>query len=573
MKLKARISLYTNYWFRSDLSFNILAANDYCIDIIATFYNFRQVLESDWYDEPFSSKMKGKWNIRYDKKHVVKAPGNVTDTSNMKWVKVYYDRMTGMNVYGMNMELNWRGLFVRAEYNEYNTFWSYPVAQTLSKGKAHRRSERAWFINAEKSFGMWGVGAELFDYPLEYMQYWAPIDDNDDDDRYIGTRTDGSGRPEYPGLDADFDRYIDTTWDNQPYLDYFYDSIYIGDDFDHNGTVDEREDDRQIDLPYDTDSRGQHYFLKINPREASLLTFGHYDIKQEYMGGRNFTRYVKLEHHQRLKGIGEFLLYLKTERIKDDYRLDEGHHDLINNWTFTNYLSSRLEFIPNTNIINNIRYSTTYEVGDMRRPDGTEEEVRINFLQIYNGDTRIKRYGGYSLGLEHKVDYTLRISDASVIPEVNLRGYRLWKEKRIKEFKFMPMLKVVHSYGYYRQNNYQLFSYDRKPRILDVYPVIRFDYRIAPKTLLRLGIQGFSAFPQTHRSKSFKLGDYDRRNMLLAFENTSLYQGFNLVVLMGVRYTKTLYINDISRKDPGSTEYFITIQSEAIGGRTGFETG
>ena len=138
---------------------------------------------------------------------------------------------------------------------------------------------------------------------------------------------------------------------------YHLDSITFGDDFNHNGTIDSREDDSQIDLPYDSDSRGQHYFLKINPREASLLTFGHYDIKQEYMGGRNFTRYMKLEHFQRLNGIGEFLLYHRTERIKDDYRLDEGHHDLINNWKFTNFLSTRLNFIPNTNIINNLEYT------------------------------------------------------------------------------------------------------------------------------------------------------------------------------------------------------------------------
>ena len=42
-------------------------------------------------------------------------------------VRINYDRLTGMNVYGMNMEFNWRGFFLRAEYNENNTFWSYPT--------------------------------------------------------------------------------------------------------------------------------------------------------------------------------------------------------------------------------------------------------------------------------------------------------------------------------------------------------------------------------------------------------------------------------------------------------------
>jgi len=550
------------------LSFNVNVANDYCIDIIAPLYSHRQDSDvDDFYEKPLSDAWKGKWSIAsYDQKHCSKAPGNVKDGSNQRWVKVYYDRITGINVYGMNMELDWRGLFVRAEFNENNSFWSYPLNEKLKGGSKKKYTSRAWFINAEKDFGKWSVGAELFNYPNEYMQYWAPIDDNDDDDRYVGVMTNGAKRAEYPGLDVDFDRYVDTTWSGEPYLEYFYDSITVGDDFNHNGTIDSREDDSQIDLPYDRDSKGQHYFLKIRPRLASILTFGHYDVRQEYHDGRNFTRYMKFEHHQRLQGIGEFLFYHRTERVKDNYKLDEGNHAYRNNWSLSNIISTRLNFIPNTNIINNARFSTSYAVGDQRRLDGTEEEVIINLLSIYNDGERIKRYGGYSYALEHKVDYIFRLADARVVPAVSVKGYRLWREKRIKELKFMPMLKVVHSYGYSRQNNYAIHDYDRKSRTLRIYPIIRFDYRVAPKTLLRFGIQGFPGFPEMYRTKSQsynKLYDYDRRRLVLAFENRTLYEGFNLLVMMGMRFSKQKYIHDISKKDPGATEYFITLQSEA----------
>ena len=66
------------------------------------------------------------------------------------------------------MELNWNGLFVRGEINQYNALWSYPVRDTF-KGADHEiTSARAWFLNIEKDFGIFNVGAEFFNYPKEY---------------------------------------------------------------------------------------------------------------------------------------------------------------------------------------------------------------------------------------------------------------------------------------------------------------------------------------------------------------------------------------------------------------------
>ena len=51
-----------------------------------------------------------------------------------------------------------------------------------------------------------------------------------------------------------------------PWINYYFDSVAWGDDFNHNGLIDERENDNQDDLPYERDSKGGHYFFKVRPR-------------------------------------------------------------------------------------------------------------------------------------------------------------------------------------------------------------------------------------------------------------------------------------------------------------------
>lgn len=539
-----------------DLEFEVLAANDYCIDIVSTMYRITQEGEADWADKPFTPAWNGKWSIYYDKKHCVNAPGNVKDLSNMEWVSVRYDRITGMSVYGLNMELNWRGLFVRAEFNQYNEYRSYPLPDKWPGASSNELHSQAWFVNAEKTFGKWSLGGEVFNYPRQYMQYssWSTVDDNDDDDQYVG----GS---EYPGLDVDFDRTVDTTWRGEPYILYYFDSISFGDDFNHNGIIDERENDDQDDLPYERDSRGQHYFVKISPRELTKISLGHYDIKQEYFKGRNLTDYVKLEHIQSLSSIGEFGVFHRMERVQDDYKSNQyytqytydnrGASGYFNNLAFKNawynssMLHTRLTFIPSFNIINDAKYDVInrvdtdfYGTVDQQRRRAPQDIIDASFI--------------------HKADYTLRIADARILPEMYWRGFRLMKERRIKEFKLQPMIKFVHSY-FTKDLQYNYYG----GRSWTVYPILRFDYQVAPNTLLRCGFQGFPGFPEMRRNTGDRLHDSNSRRMIIAFENRSLYQGFNLLVMLGVRREKEEWVESFGRKQPGTTEYFISIRSEA----------
>jgi len=153
------------------VEFLVNAANDYCIDIVAMLPNMQQsVTGGSFYDDPNGAAWgTGSWSVWYDAKHCVNAPGRVNDDSNADWVKVSYDRMTGVGVYGLNMEMNWRGIFVRGEINEYSAFRAYPIQVSFSGENQKVERSRAWFLNVERDFGKWAAGGEIFDYPFDYM--------------------------------------------------------------------------------------------------------------------------------------------------------------------------------------------------------------------------------------------------------------------------------------------------------------------------------------------------------------------------------------------------------------------
>ena len=546
-----------------DVEFLARVANDYCIDIIAAMPSRLQNEIGTW--EPpsddqtwsgWNSTWSKNWSPIYDFRHCKKAPGKVNDLSNTEWVKISYDRLTGINVYGLNAELNWRGLFVRAEFNEYNALWAYPIYELLKGESKNKTTARAWFVNFEKDFGRWSIGGEIFDYPNEYMQYWAPIDDNDDNNHTTGGW-------EYPGLNVDWDmapgnQHIDTNFSGQPFITYYYDSISFGDDFNHNGIIDERENDTSIDLPYDRDSRGQHYFMKLKPGELTTLSFGHYDIKQEYLSGRNLTDYFKMEHMQRLNNFFEIGVFHRTERVHDDYQSNKYYRQYWgstgqfnnraykNSWVNTSMLKTRLSLIPNFNIINNFKYDSIYRVGDTKIKGSTMQKTMRAPRDIVTSSSI------------HKVDYTFRIADFRVIPDVYFRGIRIIREKRIREFKFQPQFKYIRT-----QFTGDLGMRHSGGSSYTYFPVVRFDYRVAPKTVLRFAMQGFPGLMEKNRNTVDRLHEIDRRRMFFGFETLTLYQGFNLLVTSGMRRDKQRWVKSFGRPEIGYTEYFITLRVEA----------
>ena len=541
-----------------DLKFDILAANDYNVDIIAALYRQTQSTEAKWEDQPLTAAWNDTWSVFYDAKNAVKATGNVKDYSNTKWVTVSYDRLAGMNVYGLDAQLNWRGLYVNAEINEYNSLWSYPLEEHLSGAAKNEITARAWFVNIEKDFGKWSFGGELYNYPNNYMRWWAPIDDNDDDDAYGlgGNGTDPDG--DQPGYDVDWDRQLDTAYSGTQFLTYYFDNVVFGDDFNHNGVIDARENDSAIDLPYERNSKGQHYFVKLKPQEKTLFTLGYYDITQGTLVGRNQTDYFKFQHFQSLQKLGEISLQHRSEFIRYNYLLYPIASDSYGHKTL---LHTRLKPVESLNVINDLLFGWSKSWGPIvRSRPNTIIEHQMKFYPVKENRQSL------SFGFVHKADYTIQITDRRLIPDIYFRGYRIMKEKRIKEFKFQPMIKLENSY--WTAFNVRLSRYYTH-HTYNLYPIIRLDYRVAPNTMFRCGFQGFPGFNELYRVGNVKtyyeyaLSEYDRKRMIFAFENRTLYSGFNLVVLMGIQKDKWIWKDPRGRKQPGSTQYFIRLQSES----------
>jgi hypothetical protein len=554
-----------------DLQFEVLAANDYCIDVVAALYPKNQTGEALWTDQPLTAAWKGKWSVFYDAKNGAKSNGNVKDYSNTKRITVSYDRFTGINVYGLNATLNWNGWYVNAEINQNNSYFSYPLEEHLSGAAKNEVSARAWFVNVEKSFERWSFGAELYNYPNDYLRYptgsygGGLIDDNDNDDQYANGAAD-----DRPGLDIDWDRIVDNSLSGNAYLTYYFDSVVFGDDFNHVGGIDAREDDSAADLPYERNSAGQHFFAKFHPREKTLFTLGYYDISQQINRGRNQTDYFKFEHFQPLGWIGEWSFQHRSEYMRyntfvtNRYGTYSGYvlPYVSDTYKATSLIHTRLKPFENLNVINDLLY--TYYKGTipsvLSAPNTLLEHAR-------KFTPEKKNHQSMSFNFIHKADYTIEIADRQVLPDIYFHGYRIMKAKRIKEFKIQPMIKLENNWstGNYNVRLRQWWTYHQ----WDVYPILRLDYRVAPNTLLRCGFQGLPGFPEMNRyanTKKFieyQLYGYDRRRMIIAFENRTLYQGFNCIVLMGMTKDRTKYTQRLGRLEPGVTQYFINLQSES----------
>jgi len=390
---------------------------------------------------------------------------------------------------------------------------------------------------------------------------------------------------EFPGLNYDHDgtpdwSHIDIRFTGEPYIGYYFDEVAYGDDFNHNGIIDIRENDDAIDLPYDRDSKGNHLFIKLKPSDNTMVTVGRYDITQEMAGGRNLTNYVKLEHYQRI-GILEYSFNHRTERVKDNYKSNDYYwqyfggpftigysriSDVDNTWAgsylmwqgrFNNlayrdswynstYLTTKFTLFRNLNIINNVKNDLISRVGDLTF-EGSPQQ------QIMNAPRDIR-----TTAFVHKIDYTYRLANFRLMPDIYWHGMRLMKEMRVREITFLPQFKFTN---YYLTGNTTLR--DGNNHIYNYYPVLRFDYRIAPRTTFRCAFQGFPGLLEVYRNAERPIEEENRRRMFIGFETVTIYQGFSMLVTSGMRRDKRAFVEPMGRRLTGKTEYFITVQIEA----------
>ncbi|MBN1293070.1 MAG: hypothetical protein JXB48_14615, partial [Candidatus Latescibacteria bacterium] len=310
-------------------------------------------------------------------KTMAQAEGNIKDKSNTTRLTIDFGLQVASIIYGVDMDLDYRGLKITGEFVTNSSHYMYPDGQTgtglpsevvseQAPRTGHRWAEldHAYYVTVQKDWNKFGVAGELFKMGKFYRPYidyyyalasemgygvnainsrnnmirFPLIEDNDDDDMYpdvmieqrtMGYRILSSDDPDgvFPGNDNDHDGIPDTDKNrndvpdyDEPFLmfDIDPDEFVIGNDFNNNTIPDFRENDMKLDTPYDLDRKGYHYMLRYTP--VKFINFITGSFKTHGVGKDNRTddKYIKLLLDYSLSNIGKIHAEYRYERIQDD---------------------------------------------------------------------------------------------------------------------------------------------------------------------------------------------------------------------------------------------------------------
>jgi len=543
-----------------NLRYRIQVSGDYSIDVGAS-YGFEGGGAPRWDD----------WH------NVARAPGNVKDGSNMRWVTVDYGFPTGLAQYGSNIQLNLLGSTVDAAYVLNDQRFQLP-----SEGDRHDKSTGAYYVRLLRKASRWRLGLEYVDVPATFetsMPVWLSgsnqllrydlIEDNDDGDEwpdivehwdildpdYVrvfreNTRDPdpdaqvpqprwdyqlGGGRGVFPGLDADDDATIDVNVNRNQLPDYvepFFmysaepDEFVYGDDFNNNGVVDERENDNKPDYPYDRDQRGYHVMLGGEAVPGLDLRLGRYDMRQRIGAGKNKVSYAEARYTLAHGGTAGIKLSYRIKRVRDD--------------------------IPNPVYQHAFDQSSRAAIVYRLRPDGLL--MRNSLVNTVFIESRYTGIGGGNIVGAAKYERNGRragIDEAAG----SVRDYTLMSKADYSfsrgKLTLTPMAKFI------------LLKRDAPGQLLasvhayDLFPIIKLDYNLSSTTVIRAGIQGLPGLHHRHRDKKAAGESFDARHYLTAIQTTGNYTGYDVSVNMGFRSSRSRLISLPNEPVQRFTEFFI----------------
>ncbi|MFQ6618879.1 MAG: hypothetical protein ACE5QV_09355, partial [Fidelibacterota bacterium] len=409
--------------------------------------------------------------------------------------------------------------------------------------------------------------------------YWL-VDDNDDDDRYHdgffefkGTNKDrldytenpdevfnpGNPLPDagvFPGLDEnndgipDDDQNSNGTPDyNEPFLMYYIDPprFDYGDDWNNNGQIDVRENDRRPDYIYNRDLKGYHIFFVFNPARNLSFTTGRLRHSQIAGGGKNFINYLKLLYLMEIPRVGGMDLYFVTKRVQDNipdpiYRFDFEKSDfsipvftddnllMTNSVVNTFYWGARYKQIKNFKT----EISLKYDINNQKKTESQPKGKIIYWGLVFP-----------------KIEYAVKLSEnVTFIPQFKIRT-----EKQTRNYRMEG------------EENEQI-DFHRQWWI----PILRFDYTITPRTSFRFGFQGFSLkdlwkklndrefFTFKYRDRKNPENDHNDKIFMAIVSNSTEYQGYTLWFNIGYEKRKESYLMESQKtRDKDFTRIFVQI--------------
>lgn len=515
---------------------------------------------------------------------VVRSDGSSPNADNRRVVSFNYGIPTGQSLFGMDGELNLLGMTVSGEFVTNPQRFIFPVGSNA--GKRHTKRRWAYFINATRDIGPVQVGGEFFrldpDYSGNYdsfrggvpfftdegnkgseMEEFFVMADNDDNDQWPddylqewmeADKVDGGI---FPGLDENFDLVPDSDQNLNGIPDWtepvlFYDAdppeFTYGIDFNNNGVVDFRENDRLPDYPYRRDRKGWHTFVLRDGlgRFGSWATLGTYSIKETAGGGDARSLYARYEYSYRSPFLGKVSLNADVKWVEDGIRDDVyvwrdytdekilspfpqytgksiEQWDLNSQWlppppdplmmrnSFVNtvFIESRYAQILGLNVINNLQWVRNSQRED-EFDDGTAQLEDVRSL----------------ITMVNKADYTIKVDELTIRPMFKHLFLRRHSDKLDRET------------GAGSLESFSILS-----------PILRTSYALTAKSDLQVAMQGFPFWRYSRIDRVNDLESFKEWTLIVMMSNRSDQYGFNLGTQFGWMRTSREYDDEARSVD------------------------
>ena len=509
---------------------------------------------------------------------IARARGNNRDGSNLRRLRLPVGEDTGIVTYSADLSFTMPGFDVAAEYARSSRYSRYPAhvdgAPAFEQSPRFSQSGSAFYANATRWFERGRLGAEIFstnpgfattyrtylDAPPHHGNlvgmfnetvYWDLVEDNDDGDRFPDRRIGNvegfapdSKSFDLDGVflaqDEDNDGFPDINRDgdlvpdyDEPFMMFDVDpNRYVyGLDRNNNDEPDQREDDGQVDYPYDPDQRGYHLFVQLDLPANLSVALGRYRVREVAGSGRNRSNYALITFDRsswdgQRRILVENNLRLTEDDIADEYLAadeisDRGavfHSDGLEQRNSVNFaLIDKPPIVGSSFITDNTLYQDSYvneTYLDARSPFwgglSARQQLRLRSNwqqggQLYNGVFQRRR----------RLDFWTSISRLEHV-------WKLGSAHVTAQYKFM-LLRLVD-----QERNVRLQSELRS------IPILRIDYPLLSRTTLRAGFQGIGPLPYRLRDDTSGRNSFEQRTAFVTLTNFSKYFGYELITIAGI---------------------------------------
>lgn len=546
-----------------------LVANDYRVEVFGLAE-----------EVPVATREEARWKIGALEGRA-RAPGNVQDLSNMRWVRLDAGAWTGRSILGFDGTWEARGGRVRWEYARSVEFRRYPDGRPGHRSDRELQSLRRWlgersvttdasyYLTAEWERRWWAAGGELFSIGPEFTRLLTGTDngnllfgeeitdgfveDNDDDDRWPdrgpGVRWGHLGAAEddpdgiFPGNDEDNDGIPDTNRNGNELPDYeeaflLFEvespAYFYGRDWNHNGMPDEREDDLEPDLPYKLDQQGGHLFGKLLLPAGLSMTVGRLDAHGIASGGRNESTYAGIELRRDWPGGSTLRLESFVQRVHDDiedaYQIFEETLSLPDALGSYHRPGSRVyEFQVVNDLLewrNSVDQQHYAEVAWLPRPG-----LRLWANLRYAVNRQLA--GGLADGTDQRAD-ELRLISGVAKAEYTWAATDRWDVTL--QGKGLVLRRQRDSFPVDLQDEWTLL------------PIVKAQCRLTPRTRLSIGTQGLPGVPLRRHDRDDGRDSQKEEVRIIELSNRTSYFGYEISTNLGLRTTGRRY-DHVSRTD------------------------